>query len=88
MSPHNPAGVTGTTGSRYRSPHVLLALMILSCIAGYVTSHAINIIVNSYLRIQPGPSATGTASRSGSILEMAINASPLELRMAEGLSDI
>ena len=83
MSPHNLAGVMGTTGSRCRSPHALLA-MILSCIAGYVTSHAINIIVNSYLRIQPGPSVTRTASKSGLILEMVIFAAPLEMIMVKG----
>jgi hypothetical protein len=84
MSPLSPAGVMGTTGSRCRSPRVLLALMILSFPAGFATHPAINIIVHSYLRIQPVSSVTRTASRSGPILGIAINAALLEVLMAEG----
>ena len=83
MPPHSPAGEMGTTGSRFRSLHVLLQPMTLLYKAGSATRHAINIGVHSYWQIQRESSATRTVSRSGPILGMAIFAAPLETIMAE-----
>ena len=83
MSSLSPAGVTGTTGSRYRSPHAPILPMTLLCPAGSATPHAINIIVHSYWLIRPEPSATKTALRCGTVLEMAVFAAPLVMIMAE-----
>jgi hypothetical protein len=83
MSLPSPVGVTGIIGSRCLSPHVLLAIMIISCPAGSATRHAINIIVYSYSQIQAGLSATGTALRCGPILEMVIFVTPMELQLPE-----
>ena len=84
MSPHSPAGVTDTTGSRCRSPRAQFPLMTLLYPVGFATRHAINIGTHSYWRILPALSATRTASRCGPILEMVIFAAPLEMIMVKG----
>jgi hypothetical protein len=88
MSLLSPAGVMGTTGSRYRSPRVRLPPMTLLCPAGSAIHPAISIIENNHLQIQQGSSAIGTASRFGLMLEMAIFAAPLEIIITEDSSDI
>ena len=84
MYPLSPAGVTGTTGFRCRSLRARLSLMTLLCPAGYVTRNAINFGIHSQLQIQPESNVTGTVSRSGPILEMAIYAATLKIYMEEG----
>jgi hypothetical protein len=73
----------GITGSRCLSLHVLLALMILLCIAGFATRPAINIGVHSLPLTQPASCASRTASRSGPVSEMVIFAAPQALIMIE-----
>ena len=86
MSPHSPAGETGTTDSRCRSLHVRIPMMTLLCQVGSAIHHAVNITVHKCWQIQRESGATRTVTLSGPMLEMAISAVPLEAIMAEGLA--